>query len=155
LKPDTTLRPIVLVEDDAADAKLLIRKFGRAGVNNPISHLTTGDQMLAYVNRIGDYAEEIAYPLPVLIILDLKLPGITGLELLPVIRRNREWKVVPIVVLTSDEDERVIRGAYELGANSYLVKSADEAEVLRMAERIRDYWLELNRNPQLVIAERA
>jgi CheY-like chemotaxis protein len=146
-----SLLPILLIEDDAADATLLIRRFARAGVQNRIVHLSNGDQALAYFSGIGEYSDRERHPLPILIILDLKLPGLTGFELLPIIRRTRELKAIPIVVLTSEEDERIIRGAYELGANSYLVKSSDEQRVLALAEGIRDYWLKLNRTPSVLI----
>jgi CheY-like chemotaxis protein len=149
------LRPILLVEDDQAEAKLLIRRLERVGVENPIAHLQNGDKALAYLSGIDVYSDRAQYPLPVLIILDLKLPGMSGLELLRVIRRNRRLKSIPVVVLTSQEDEGIIRGAYEVGANSYLVKSADESKVLEIAQGIRDYWLNLNRAPLLVIAEKA
>jgi CheY-like chemotaxis protein len=145
------LQPILLVEDDSADAKLLIRKFQRVGVLNEIVHLDHGDRALAYLTGVADFSDRSRFPLPILIILDLKLPGMGGLELLPVIRRTREVKAIPVVVLTTEENDRVVRGAYELGANSYLVKSADESKVLALAEGIRDYWLNLNRTPSLSI----
>ncbi len=155
MRSDSGNLPILLVEDSAADAKLLVRKFDRAGVKNRIIHLNTGDQALAYVSGINEFSNRIQYPLPVLIILDLRLPGMGGMELLPLLRRNRETKPIPIIVLTSEEDERLVRGAYELGANSYLMKSADEEKVHQIAVAIRDYWLGLNRSPSLVIAEGA
>ncbi len=155
MKSDHASLPILLVEDSSADAKLLIRKFDRAGVKNRIIHLQTGDQALAYIAGINEYSDRAEYPLPVLIILDLKLPGMGGMELLPLFRRNRETKPIPIIVLTSEEDERLVRGAYELGANSYLMKSADEEKVHEIAVAIRDYWLRLNRSPSLVIAKAA
>ena len=151
MESEAKLQPILLVEDDAADAKLLIRKFQRVGVQNEIIHLDHGDRALAYLTGVAEYSDRNRYPLPILIILDLKLPGMAGLELLPVIRRNREVKAIPVVILTGQEDERLMRGAYELGANSYLVKSAEESKVLALAEGIRDYWLHLNRTPSLSI----
>lgn len=155
VKLEEQLQPILLIEDNIADARLLMRKFARARVRNQIIHLETGDKALAYVSGINEYSDRVRFPIPVLIILDLKLPGLSGLELLPVIRRTREWKAIPIVILTVDEDERVVRGAYELGANSYLLKTADEERVLVIAEAIRDYWLQLNKWPSLVIGESA
>ena len=151
LSDEVKLQPILLIEDDAADAKLLIRKFQKAGVQNEIVHLDHGDRALAYLTGVAEYSDRIRYPLPILIVLDLKLPGIAGLELLPVIRRNRDTKAIPVVILTGEENDRIMRGAYELGANSYLVKSADKAKVLALAEGIRDYWLRLNRTPSLSI----
>lgn len=148
---DVKFSPILLVEDDAADAKLLIRKFQRVGIQNEIVHLDHGDRALAYLTGVAEYSDRTRFPLPILIVLDLKLPGLKGLELLPLIRRTRDVKAIPVVILTSEEDERIVRGAYELGANSYLVKSADEAKVLAMAEGIRDYWLNVNRTPSLAI----
>jgi CheY-like chemotaxis protein len=147
--------PILLVEDTESDAKLLIRKFGRAGVLNPIIHLNTGDKALAYLQGVNEYADRAAWPLPALIVMDLKLPGLGGLELLPLIRRNRQLKPIPVVVLTAEEDDRIVRGAYELGANSYLVKSANEDRVYEMVVGIRDYFLRLNKAPTLILKERS
>lgn len=151
MEHEAQLQPIMLVEDDPSDAKLLIRKFTRAGIQNRIVHLQNGDRALAYLSGLAEYTDRGIHPLPILIVLDLKLPGIGGMELLPLIRRMRETKAIPVVVLTSQVDDRIIRGAYELGANSYLVKSANEAEVLALAEGIRDYWLKLNKTPSLSI----
>ncbi len=155
MKHEARLQPVLLIEDNAADAKLLIRKFRRAGVLNEIVHLQNGNSALAYLTGINEYSDRVRYPLPILIILDLDLPGLKGLELLPILRRTREVRIIPVVILTTEEDERLVRGAYELGANSYLVKSADEAKVLKIAEAIRDYWLGLNRSPSLMLGESA
>jgi len=90
-----------------------------------------------------------------LILLDLKLPGTTGLQLLQWMRVQPEVGRIPVVVLTSDEDPKTINAAYDLGANSYLVKTGDPQQIAPVVETIQRYWMELNEPPQLVMrAER-
>jgi len=142
---------IMLVEDDPSDAAILLRSFEKAGVMNPIVHLKNGDDALGYLSGIGRYSDRVKHPLPVLILLDLKLPGTSGLQLLQWLRTRRDIKRIPVVVLTADESSSTINAAYDLGANSYLVKPGDGAAVANMVQGIRRYWIELNEPPQLVM----
>ena len=141
---------ILLVEDEPADALLLKRAFTRAGVQNPIQHVNRGDTGLAYLEGINEYADRERFPLPILIILDLKLPGMSGLELLRWIRLQRELRRIPVLVLTSETDDDFIQSAYDAGANSYLLKKFDEAEIDRAVGLISGYWLKLNESPLIV-----
>src|SRR6201993_78205 len=145
------LATIVLVEDEATDATLLRRAFAKAKVMNPIVHLKNGDEALAYLAGVGKYNDRIKHPIPALILLDLKMPGMTGLQLLQWMRTNREVRRIPVVVLTSDEAARTINAAYDLGANSYLVKPGDPEQVARLVETVQRYWMELNQQPPLVM----
>lgn len=146
-----TLRTILLVEDEPTDAALLLRAFEKAKVLNPVLHLTNGDEVLGYLAGVREYADRKKYPLPALILLDLKLPGMTGIQLLQWMRVQGEIKRIPVVVLTSDSNPDIINAAYDLGANSYLLKPGNPADIARMVESIQRYWVNLNELPQLVM----
>lgn len=149
------LRTILLVEDEATDAALLLRGFKKALVMNPVVHLRNGDDALRYLAGVGEYTDRARYPLPALILLDLKLPGMTGIQLLQWMRIQSEIKRIPVVVLTSDKTPETVNAAYDLGANSYLVKRGTPKEIAGMVENIQAYWVTLNEPPQLVMkAER-
>ena len=145
------LQPILLVEDDAADANLLCRGFEKAKIVNRIIHLLSGDDALGYLAGVKEYADRTVYPLPALILLDLKLPGLTGLQLLQWKRAQEQIRRIPVVVLTSDDDPETISAAYDAGANSYLVKPGTSAEILRMVKAIDQYWMQFNESPRLVM----
>lgn len=141
----------MLIEDDPNDSLLVRRAFEKAGVENPIQVLSNGDAALSYLEGIGDYQNRIRYPLPIFILLDLKLPGMPGLQLLKWIRTRKELRLIPVVVLTSSAEESDVRSTYEAGANSYLVKPGDRNEVFRVISVIQNYWLEHNVSPALVL----
>lgn len=141
---------ILLVEDEPTDARLLMRAFTRAGVLNPVKHLFRGDEALAFLEGINQYADRREHPLPILIILDLKLPGMSGLELMRWIRLQRELRRIPVLVLTGQKDDKFIEAAYDAGANSYLLKSFAEDEIDRVVNLINNYWLGLNESPLVV-----
>jgi|SRR5690348_3123726 len=147
----TELPPIMLVEDDQSDALLLRRAFERAGVENPIHSVSHGDKALAWLEGIGEYENRIRFPLPSFILLDLKLPGMSGLQLLKWTRTRRDLRLIPVVILTNSADAADVKSAYEAGANSYLVKPANRDEIYRVVEVIRKYWLEHNVTPSLVL----
>jgi CheY-like chemotaxis protein len=149
--PDQALPTILLVEDEESDATLLCRAFAKANVLNPITLLTNGDDALAYLAGAGEYADRKKHPLPVLILLDLKLPGMTGLQLLQWKRAQPPVRRIPVVVLTMNDDPSTINSAYDLGANSYLVKPGDPAQVGRVVQAIQRYWIDLNEPPPLVM----
>jgi CheY-like chemotaxis protein len=145
------LRTILLVEDEASDAALMLRGFEQAHVANPIIHLKNGDDVLRYLAGKAQYSDRSKYPLPALILLDLKIPGTTGIQLLQWMRVQGEINRIPVVVLTNDDNPATIDAAYDLGANSYLVKPGKPAEIARMVETIQRYWVKLNEPPQLVM----
>ncbi len=150
-QPQADLATILLIEDDPGDAALLCRGFEQAHVLNPIVHLKDGDSALGYLAGAGVYADRTKFPRPALILLDLKLPGMTGLQLLQWMRVQADVRRIPVVVLTSDDDPETVNAAYDLGANSYLVKPGDPSRIVHMVETIRRYWMELNQPPQLVM----
>ena len=144
------LGTILLIEDEDSDATILCRGFEKAKVLNPIFHLKDGDEALLYLEGRQKYADRTIFPLPILILLDLKLPGSTGFQILQWMRVRPEIARIPVVVLTSDDAQDTINSAYDLGANSYLVKSGEPAQVTRMVAALRDYWINLNEAPKLV-----
>ena|ERR1051326_517657 len=141
---------ILLVEDQPSDARLLMRAFVKAQVQNPIKHLPTGDAALAYLEGLHEYADRGRHPLPILMILDLKLPGMSGLELLRWIRLQKSLRRIPVLVLTSEKEDKFVEAAYDAGANSYLLKSFEPDEIRRVVNLIMDYWLTLNESPLVV-----
>jgi len=148
---DPRLATILLVEDEISDAALVQRAFERAKVLNPVVHLRNGDEALGYLAGVGKYTDRVQHPLPVLILLDLKLPGMTGLQLLQWMRTNREIRRIPVVVLTGDDSPGALTAAYDLGANSYLVKPGNPNEIGRLIATVQHYWMELNHPPPLVM----
>ena len=149
--PDENLSTILLVEDETTDARLLLRGFEKTQVMNPVIHLTDGDEALRYLAGKGKFSDRKKYPIPALILLDLKLPGMTGIQLLQWMHIQGEIKRIPVVVLTSDENPDTINAAYDLGANSYLLKPGSPVEIAKMVQTIQRYWMKLNEPPQLVM----
>jgi two-component system response regulator len=148
---DSGLGTILLVEDAIADATLVARGLEKCGVQNPLVTLRNADQVLAYLEGINEYEDRIAHPLPILILLDLKLPGMQGLQLLKWIRTRRDLRLIPVVILTGSESEADVKHAYEAGANSYLRKGSSSDEFYRVANVVQQYWLENNVPPPLVM----
>lgn len=140
---------ILLVEDDINDALLLRRAFAKAGVVNTIVQLEDGDSAVAYLDGAGEYADREYYPLPCLILLDLKLPRRSGLEVLEWMRAQPGLRRIPVVVLTSSQQSRDINRAYDLGANSYLVKPVGFDTLLEMAQALNLYWLCFNKTGEI------
>ena len=146
---------ILLVEDDAGDAALIGHAIEKNGILNPIQHISNGDQALALLAGVNEYADRKTYPLPVLILLDLKLPGMGGLELLRWLRQQRDIRRIPVVVHTTDDDPQTINSAYDAGANSFLVKPGDRSRIVAMVKQVQQYWLTLNEAPRLVMRAEA
>ena len=145
---DETLGTILLVEDESADVQLIRRAFSVAGVLNPIAHAANAQEAMAYLSGVGG-----SFPTPILILLDLGLPGMTGFQLMEWLRSRKALRRIPVVVLTNDPESRSINSAYDLGANSYLMKPGTIEGVQRVVDSLRDYWLSLNEPPRLALAK--
>jgi CheY-like chemotaxis protein len=139
------LKTVLIVEDEADDAELLGYAFDRIGVVNPRRTLGDGDEAASYLTGVGTYADRHRYPLPGLILLDLKLPRRSGFEVLQFIRSNEAVRHIPVVVLTSSDNQEDIKKAYAVGANSYLVKPVTRDALLAMVRTLDAYWIKLNR----------
>jgi CheY-like chemotaxis protein len=142
-------QPILLVEDEENDVMLLQRAFRRAGMVNPLQVVRHGDDAVAYLEGTGEFTDRAKYPLPVLVLLDLKLPRRTGLEVLEWVKERPGLKKIPIVVLTSSKNDSDVDRAYELGANSYLVKPVSFETLLELVKSLELYWLVLNERPKV------
>ncbi len=142
-------RIILLVEDSADDVELARRAFGKSNVASTIVVARDGAEALEYLFATGAHAGRDARILPEVVLLDLKLPRIDGLEVLGRIRADERTRRIPVVILTSsNEAQDVIRG-YNLGANSFVRKPVEFAQFLEAAKQIGLYWLELNEEPPL------
>lgn len=135
-------RPVLLVEDNPVDVDLTLRAFARRKLTNPVLVARDGEEALAWLPRW-----EAGQPLPLVILLDLKLPRIDGLEVLARWKSHPISKSIPVVVLTSSKEDRDVTEAYRLGANSYIVKPVDFSKFLEVANQIDLYWCILNQPP--------
>ena len=136
-KPHET---ILIVEDDENDALFIQRAFAKAGVSNPIRWVHNGEEAIAYLKHTGPFANKEENPFPRVIITDLKMPQMDGLQLLRWLAENRECRVVPTIVFTSSTAQSDVNEAFNHGAGAYIVKPIDIRELDRVAKIIADYW---------------
>lgn len=129
-------RSILLIEDNPLDIDLTKRAFKKRHFINPITVARDGEEALAFIEKW-----EKEEPLPLIILLDLKLPKVHGLEVLRHLKRHDDFRVIPVIVLTSSSDDSDIKTAYELGASSYIVKPVDFDKFLKVVTNIEIYWL--------------
>ncbi len=138
---------VLLVEDSVAHAELVSRSFEDHRIANKIYHVSDGEVALDYLFRRGDYADPIKSPTPHLVILDLRLPKIDGLEVLREIKSSKELERIPTVIFTTSSAEMDVAKAYEHHANSYLVKPVNFEKFHQLMEDIGFYWLAWNYHP--------
>ena len=141
------LAHILLVEDNRMDVELTLDAFHEAKLLNTIHVASNGQEALDYLFRRGVYADRNTYPMPDLILLDLKLPRVDGFEVLRQIKSTDILKRLPVVILTSSKDEGDRALSYDIGANSYLVKPVSFEGFLGVIKQIEGYWLSLNIAP--------
>jgi hypothetical protein len=138
-----TAAPILLVEDNPVDLDLTRRALAGRKLANPIEIARDGEEALGFIPRW-----EAGEPLPALILLDLKLPKADGLEVLRRIKEHPAFRAIPVIVLTSSAGDADIKEAYNLGANSYIVKPVDFEKFVEVAAQIEVYWCVLNTPPR-------
>ena len=131
--------PILLVEDNPVDIDLTLRAFKKSNLTNPIQMARDGAEAIAYIEKW-----EGGKQIPLVILLDLKLPKVDGLQVLKTLKIHPEYKTIPVVVLTSSSDNNDIKKAYRLGANSYIVKPVNFDKFVEVASQIESYWNVLN-----------
>ena len=140
---------ILLVEDDPGDIFRIQRAFRKANLAASLQVVTDGEKAIHYLSGQDPYQDRDRYPLPVLMLLDLKLPRYSGFEVLSWLRTESNLKQLPVVVLTSSDYQQDIDRAYQVGANSYLAKPPGPDALLEMVQTVGLYWSVLNRPPQI------
>lgn len=145
IKPST----ILLVEDDSNDVLLIERAFKKDGIEHDIQIVIDGMQAIDYLSGKGAFKDRKCYPLPELIILDIKMPRKSGHEFLEWLASKDEMKRIPVVVLSASDHPSDIERAYDLGANSYLAKPVSYADLERIVKAINLYWLSINERPEV------
>lgn len=143
--PDNAL--FLLVEDDGDQVELVRRAFRRANIVNPLQVVRSGQEAMVYLEGAGPYRNRAEFPLPKLILLDLKMPGISGFDVLRWIRQQPALRATRVVVLTASNEIRDVNLAYELGANSFLVKPVDFEDFVKLTQAIQGYWIWLSKSP--------
>jgi two-component system response regulator len=142
-----THRAVLLVEDNPRDEELTLRTLRKHRMANDVVVVRDGEEALDYLFAGGAHSGRDPSDLPQIILLDLKLPKVDGLEVLRRVRADERTRLVPVVVLTSSDEDRDIIGSYELGANSYVRKPVDFAEFDEAVRQLGLYWLLLNESP--------
>jgi len=139
---------ILLVEDNENDAALTIRALKKRNLANNLIHVNDGQEALNFIYAQGEYEGRDPHNLPKVVLLDLKLPKISGLEVLRQLKEKEETKVIPIVMLSSSQEESDLCEAYKLGANSYIVKPVEFDNFSEAISNMGLYWLVLNKHPK-------
>ena len=138
---------ILLVEDNDGDAEMTIRALKKNGLANKLVHLKDGAQALDFLFAEGDYSgREISFK-PKVILLDLKMPKVNGIEVLRTIRADERTSKIPVVVLTSSSEDPDIQTCYSLGVNSYVVKPVAFEEFFKAISNLGLYWIIVNKSP--------
>jgi CheY-like chemotaxis protein len=145
LDPELTL----LIEDNEDHALLIRRAFLKGNPINPLQVVTSGEEAVEYLEGAGRYSNWSEYPLPTAVVLDLKLPGIDGFEVLRWIRKQSGLRTLRVVVMTCSELDQDVNLAYQLGANSFIVKPAALEDLIQMIEVSRSYWLRFDKAPEV------
>ncbi len=137
---------ILLVEDNPRDAELTMRALHKGGLANRLLWVKDGEEALDYLFRRGAFASrEETHPR--LVLLDLKMPRVDGIEVLRAVKADERTRRIPVVVMTSSQEERDLARSYDLGVNSYVVKPLDFAQITELVRQAGYYWLAINRTP--------
>ena len=141
---------VILVVDDREDEILLIRRaLQQTKMLNPVITMRSGEEAILYLSGEGKYRSREEYPLPELVLLDLKMPGMDGFEVLTWIRAQPAFRALRVVVLTSSDQIYDVNKAYELGANSFLVKPTSFNNYVEVLRAMNGYWLWMSKTPQI------
>jgi CheY-like chemotaxis protein len=143
------VHPILMADDDENDVFFMERAFEQAQVLNPLHRVKDGEEAVAYLKGVGNYADRVKFPLPHFLLLDLKMPRKNGFEVIQWVREQPGLKRLPIVVLTSSREDPDINRAYELGANTYLVKPVRPDGLVELVKTMSLYWFTFAERPTL------
>lgn len=138
---------VLLVEDNSSDVELTVRALKKQNFANNIMIVNDGEEALDFIFGRGKYDGRDVESSPKVIFLDLKLPKINGLEVLKEIKSNEKTRLIPIVIMTSSQEEKDIVESYKLGVNSYVVKPIDFEKFMKTIAELGFYWLAVNKNP--------
>jgi CheY-like chemotaxis protein len=138
---------ILYVEDEEADVFLFQRACKKAGLESPVNAVSDGQIAIDYLSGTGGFGDRRQHPMPTLILLDLKLPRLSGFEFLDWLRRQPKLRTLVVVVFSSSADPRDVQRAYELGANSFIQKPSDLEQTVELARLFKAWWLDRNRFP--------
>lgn len=139
---------ILLVDDNEEDAELISRTLSISNSGSKILHCINGQEALNYIFCKGEYSDRNILEKPRLILLDIKMPKVDGLEVLRQIKNDQRTKVIPVVMLTSSKEDRDINESYSLGASSYVVKAVQFDRFFKSVSEVSDYWLTVNQAPK-------
>jgi two-component system response regulator len=139
---------ILLIEDNYDDAELVIRTFKKNNVGNNLVHLTNGVEALDFLFARGKFSERKIENRPKVILLDLKMPQLDGLQVLKIIKEDERTKAIPVVIMTTSSDAKDIIESYQLGVNSYVVKPVNFTDFAKAVSDLGFYWVLLNRLPK-------
>jgi len=140
---------ILLAEDREDDILLVQRAFAKGEIQNPLFVVRDGDEAISYLSGVGKFGNRAEYPLPDLLLLDLKMPRVDGFEVLRWVRQQPGFSSLRVVVLTASDQIRDVNTAYRLGANSFMVKPTDFENVVEMSKTLRNYWLQMSKAPDV------
>jgi len=143
--PDS--KTILVAEDDAEDAFLLKRAFEQSGIRVRLHFVQDGEEAIHYLKGEDGFGDRCAHPFPAMLLLDLKMPRLDGFDVLRWLKTQSGLKRLLVTVLTSSSQPEDVNRAYDLGANSYLVKPSVSESMIEIAERIQLYWVKMNQPP--------
>lgn len=135
-------QPILIVDDNDDDFEAAKRAFSRTNLRNPITHARSGEEALSFLRKAGGAK-------PGIILLDLNMPGLDGRQTLEEIKRSSVLRRIPVVILTTSDDERDVKRCYELGANTYIQKPVDFDGLIAAIQRLKEYWFEIALLPKV------
>ena len=144
---DVSVHKVLLVEDNPDDELLTIRAFKKSNLKNEVVVVRDGVEALDYIFATGTYANRSINDSPQIILLDLKLPKVDGLQVLERIRADERTKHLPVVILTSSKEQEDLISSYSLGANSYIRKPVDFNDFVQVVQQLGFYWMVLNQYP--------
>ena len=143
------MAPVVLVEDDAGDVEITRRAFEKGNIANPLYVVRDGEEAMEFLTHKGRHTDTARAPRPCLILLDLNMPRLDGRAVLKLIKNDPDLRRIPVVVLTTSNDESDVRSCYDIGANTYVTKPVEFADFLEAIIAINRYWLHIARTPRM------
>lgn len=146
-KKSTNLVVVLLVEDNPADQQLTIRAFKKGRVNINLQIANDGVEAMEYLRGKGKYADRQTYPIPDLVLLDINMPRMDGKQVLKEIKTDNYLKIIPVIMLTTSDQEKDIIDSYNLGVNAYISKPVRISEFMDVVHKLEEFWFTLNKVP--------